>query len=492
MPTDEKNVEFEADDTSLDSIYDDDSFSEFDDEEDQDDEEKSSSKFESTPNNGRKKKLILGAIAGIVAVVIGTGIYQSGQNRKKADRAAQQQEQQNQGKAVKDGTQTEETTDTSVLNVPGSETPVNGGIPCNNADPNDPNNINNPNCQLQQNGVVNTQGLPAQSVQDQNGNPIPQQPNVQQQNGQEYNQQANNNYQNYNQPTYTPRQPKAEKQLPPPMAAYTPKEITKPTASLGTAGSGNKNSNTTNNNNNNNAAVTTNGTQGQTQEQADAINNSQNRIRPTNNIKKADNKTTFLLQTGSYIPLAMTTTLNSDNPSFFMGIVRENVYTQNGQHRLLIPMGSKVIGNYKALSSNTATRMFMFVEKIILPNQEVIAFSNENVVDLQGEIGTRGKLNSRFWQRLGNTTLALTFSAADLALDFRRAKAATKAAENNSNISSSTWEEVLGSPTQTVKGLTKELNDAWTMPKNKIKVPIGYRLNVMLANDIVLQEYKGR
>ena len=261
---------------------------------------------------------------------------------------------------------------------------------------------------------------------------------------------------------------------------------------MGTAGSGNKNSNTTNNNNNNNAAVTTNGTQGQTQEQADAINNSQNRIRPTNNIKKADNKTTFLLQTGSYIPLAMTTTLNSDNPSFFMGIVRENVYTQNGQHRLLIPMGSKVIGNYKALSSNTATRMFMFVEKIILPNQEVIAFSNENVVDLQGEIGTRGKLNSRFWQRLGNTTLALTFSAADLALDFRRAKAATKAAENNSNISSSTWEEVLGSPTQTVKGLTKELNEAWTMPKNKIKVPIGFRLNVMLANDIVLQEYKGR
>ena len=109
MPTDEKNVEFEADDTSLDSIYDDDSFSEFDDEEEED-EEKSSSKFESTPNNGRKKKLILGAIAGIAAVVIGTGIYQSGQNKKKADRVAQQQEQQNQGKAVKDGTQTEETT----------------------------------------------------------------------------------------------------------------------------------------------------------------------------------------------------------------------------------------------------------------------------------------------------------------------------------------------------------------------------------------------
>ena len=38
MPTDEKNVEFEADDTSLDSIYDDDSFSEFDDEEEEDEE----------------------------------------------------------------------------------------------------------------------------------------------------------------------------------------------------------------------------------------------------------------------------------------------------------------------------------------------------------------------------------------------------------------------------------------------------------------------
>ena len=177
-----------------------------------------------------------------------------------------------------------------------------------------------------------------------------------------------------------------------------------------------------------------------------------------------------------------------------MGIVRENVYSQNGQHKLLIPMGSKVIGNYQALSSNTATRMFMFVEKIIFPNQEVMAFSNVNVVDLQGEIGTRGKLNSRFWQRLGNTTLALTFSAADIALNFRKVRTAQRAAEskNGANIGTSTWEQVLTSPTQTVREVAKTLNDAWMMPKNKIKVPIGARLNVMILDNLVVSEYRGR
>lgn len=494
MPdNEEKKIEFEAEDTDLDSLYgseENDMFSEIEDEEDQDDEEKSSSKFESTPNNSRKNKIIMGAIAGIVALAIGVSAFQNGQAKKKAVEQQEQQQQGDTGKALNDGTQTdqEQQNNNSLIQAPvGEQTGVpnaNAGIPCNNNDPNDPNNINNPNCQTQNGQVIaNANGQPQQQViQDANGNPVQQQ-NI----GSESTQQQNYGNNNYSAPSPAPvRQPKTEKQLP----VFTPNTPVKPVASLGTVNGGNTGSK--NSSNNNPAAVTTNGTQGQTQEQADAINNTQNRVRPSNDVKKADNKTTFLLQTGSYIPLAMTTTLNSDNPSFFMGIVRENVYTQNGQHKLLIPMGSKVIGNYKALSSNTATRMFMFVEKIILPNQEVIAFSNENVVDLQGEIGTRGKLNSRFWQRLGNTTLALTFTAADLALDYRRAKAATKAAENNNNISASTWEQVLGSPTGTIRNLGKELNEAWMFPKNRIKVPIGFRLNVMLANDIVLQEYRGR
>ena len=87
MPdNEEKKIEFEAEDTDLDSLYDNeesDMFSEVEDEEDQDDEEKSSSKFESTPNNGRKNKIIMGAIAGIVALAIGVSAFKMVKQRKK-------------------------------------------------------------------------------------------------------------------------------------------------------------------------------------------------------------------------------------------------------------------------------------------------------------------------------------------------------------------------------------------------------------------------
>lgn len=495
MPnTDERDMEFAGEDTSLDDLYDDE-FTDVgdDDEEDEDDEEKNSSNFESNPNK-KKNKIIIWAGVGLIATVLGVGLYQNAQNKKKAAEQQAKQQQQENEKAVTDGTTQPGTEGNSLLGqqqTAQGQLDAGAGIPCNTNDPNDPNNVNNPNCTVQ-NGqaVTNPNGQPQQIAQNPNGQPqqIPQDTGS-----------SNNSYgsdsgnsgsygggaSSYSRPA---RQPKSEKPMPAPLQPFQPRTITKPVASLGSVSNGQKKEAT------DPAAVTTNGTQGQTQAQADAINSTQQRVRPSNNEKKADNINTFLLSPGTYIPIAMTTTLNSDNPSYFMGIVRENVYSQNGQHKLLIPMGSKVIGNYQALSSNTATRMFMFVEKIIFPNQEVMAFSNVNVVDLQGEIGTRGKLNSRFWQRLGNTTLALTFSAADIALNFRKVRTAQRAAEskNGANIGTATWEQVLTSPTQTVREVAKTLNDAWMMPKNKIKVPIGARLNVMILDNLVVSEYKGR
>ena len=51
---------------------------------------------------------------------------------------------------------------------------------------------------------------------------------------------------------------------------------------------------------------------------------------------------------------------------------------------------------------------------------------------------------------------------------------------------------MLTSPVLSVKDVTKALNEAWMAPKNRIKVPIGTRLNVMIMDDLVLPEYKGR
>ena len=75
MPnTDERDIEFSGEDTSLDDLYDDE-FSDVgdDDEEDEDDEEKNSSNFESNPNK-KKNKIIIWAGVGLLATVLSVGL----------------------------------------------------------------------------------------------------------------------------------------------------------------------------------------------------------------------------------------------------------------------------------------------------------------------------------------------------------------------------------------------------------------------------------
>ena len=174
--------------------------------------------------------------------------------------------------------------------------------------------------------------------------------------------------------------------------------------------------------------------------------------------------------------------MNSDNPSYFMAIVSENIYSKDRKHKILIPMGSKIIGNYSALKNNNDTRMLMMVDKIILPNNKVIVFEKSSVIDLKGEIGARGQLNTKVTQRLGKSLLALSFSVADLVLDYRKTRVARRYPAR--------WDEIITDPVNTVKDSMETIDKAWNSVKNRIKIPVGTKLNVFTGNEIILEEYK--
>lgn len=310
--------------------------------------------------------------------------------------------------------------------------------------------------------------------------------------------QGNYNQGNYSQPVYVPKE---ELPVPTKPELYQKQQIQKPTSTSATINSNQNNrKNTGSNDNSLNVSNEGNG--------FGNGNSSSNRTRIATPVK-ADGRNTFLLQTGTYIPIAMTTTLNSDNPSWFMGIIRENVYSQDGRHKLLIPMGSKIIGSYEALKTNTQTRMMMFTEKIILPNQEVIMFSKDAILDLKGEIGTRGRLNQKLFARFGNAILSLGFNALDIYLKVEDIKNKRLEAENklrlarlanpNSKENLANFgnqqdgkNELIGSSRETLNSVMEDVRASWEAPKNRIIIPVGSRLNVFVQNDFVIKEYNRR
>ena len=74
-------------------------------------------------------------------------------------------------------------------------------------------------------------------------------------------------------------------------------------------------------------------------------------------------------------------------------------------------------------------------------------------------------------------------------LDYRKARTI---ANNSNRVSQATWEDLINDPVGSVKDTMETIDKSWNSVKNRIKIPVGTRLNVLTGNEIVLEEYKRR
>ena len=475
----EYDVDVTSEDTEdIDLFEEDDDIGDLSDFEDEEEESKSNFFGKSKNANSEKKPLnkknLMVLLGGIGIILILGLLAIPGMIKKSADKNKTPDTEITTGPVYTgDANQTNDTAGTALDVGNGTNETINVNEPCDTLNPNNPSNINNPNCAnvLPQNQTQNGSGVTAQQFSNTSGQ-----------------QQAAAPV--YSNPV---RQEIPEPVRPEP---YQPRNIQKPSSgSLNSLTGGNTANNRGYNQGGSTAGIENNigtGTQATQTNNGGAGGTTRNQQQTRTRTRPqpvANGVSTFSLQQGSYIPIAISTQINSDNPSYFMAIVSENVYSKDGRHKVLIPMGSKLIGNYAALKNNNDTRVFMMVEKIILPTNKVIMFDNANIIDLKGEIGARGQLNTKFLQRFGKTLLAVSFSVADLALDYRKAKTI---ANNSNRVSQATWEDLINDPVSSVKDTMDTIDKSWNSVKNRIKIPIGTRINVLTGNEIVLEEYKRR
>ena len=112
--------------------------------------------------------------------------------------------------------------------------------------------------------------------------------------------------------------------------------------------------------------------------------------------------TTTVMQ-GTIIPAVLETALNSDLPGYARAIVSRDVRGFDGA-KVVIPRGSRLIGQYKSALSSGQSRAFIVWTRLIRPDGVSIALGSP-VMDEAGEIGLRGKVNRHYLQRFGAATL---------------------------------------------------------------------------------------
>lgn len=110
-----------------------------------------------------------------------------------------------------------------------------------------------------------------------------------------------------------------------------------------------------------------------------------------------------LVPQGAIIGAVMETALNSDLPGFARAIVQRDVLSFDGS-AVLIPAGSRIIGQYQSGVARGASRVFIIWTRLIRPDGVSVTLASP-AIDEIGRGGVAGKVNRHFLQRYGGAIL---------------------------------------------------------------------------------------
>lgn len=171
---------------------------------------------------------------------------------------------------------------------------------------------------------------------------------------------------------------------------------------------------------------------------------------------------------GTVISAVLETAINSDLPGSVRGVVSRDVRSFDGS-RVLIPRGSRLVGQYKSAAAVGQTRAFVVWSRIISPTGVTIDVGSP-ATDRLGRGGLDGEVDTHFFRRFGASILLSVVSAGSQAL-------ANSAVDNNNTTF------VIASPTQANQVASIALQKQIDIP-DTIKVAQGAPVQVFVARDL--------
>lgn len=110
-----------------------------------------------------------------------------------------------------------------------------------------------------------------------------------------------------------------------------------------------------------------------------------------------------IIPQGAIIAATLETPLDSDRPGLARAIVAQDARSFDGT-RVLIPRGSRLIGEFKAETGPGLRRVLVTWNRLIRPDGVAIRIGSP-VTDAMGGAGVPGKVNTHFLERFGNAVL---------------------------------------------------------------------------------------
>lgn len=117
---------------------------------------------------------------------------------------------------------------------------------------------------------------------------------------------------------------------------------------------------------------------------------------------------------GTVIPAVLETALNTDIPGYLRALVAQDVKSFDGA-QVLIPRGSRLIGQYRSAIARGQSRAFVVWSRLIRPDGASIMLASPGG-DAMGAAGLTGRVDNHFLREFGGAILLSVISAGSSAL----------------------------------------------------------------------------
>ena len=184
-----------------------------------------------------------------------------------------------------------------------------------------------------------------------------------------------------------------------------------------------------------------------------------------------------ILQAGAVIPAAMITGIRSELPGQITAQATENVYDSPTGRILLIPQGTRIVGQYDNNVGFGQSRVLLVWNRLIFPNGRSIVLERQPGADAEGYAGLEDGVDYHWGELFKAAALSTILSVG--------AEAGTNNNENSlvqalrtgaSNSISQTGQQIV----------SRQLNIAPTLT-----IRPGFPVRVMVTHDLVLEAYGG-
>jgi len=184
----------------------------------------------------------------------------------------------------------------------------------------------------------------------------------------------------------------------------------------------------------------------------------------------------YVLQAGAVIPAALITGIRSDLPGQITAQVTENIYDSPTGRILLVPQGTRLIGEYSNDIGFGQRRVLLVWNRLIFPNGRSIVLERQPGVDTQGYAGLEDGVDYHWWDLAKAAALSTLLSVgAELAVDDE--DRLLRAIRNGG-------QDAINDAGQQI--IRRQLNVPPTLT-----IRPGYPVRVIVTRDLVLEPYGG-